>query len=214
MQIVFFDPFYGTSPMDTSRHTVHTLHLWQMPTYQIPHTLDHKASRGNKQNKYEINSKMRGGSVVLFHSFHSFSLSYSFVLWFISLHVLPLPVPDIHTPPLSESGGRDIPISMVHHADLTEGTTRRRTPGTQRKMSCQETKWSSSSSNVSISMTSLFWRKERQKNYIICSTSTWWVNSTKTVFQEPSDFWNIWPFFWKDPFVPYLKIPLKLHLKT
>ena len=163
MQIVFFDPFYGTSPMDTSRHTVHTLHLWQMPTYQIPHTLDHKASRGNKQNKYEINSKMRGGSVVLFHSFHSFSLSYSFVLWFISLHVLPLPVPDIHTPPLSESGDRDIPISMVHHADLTEGTTRRRTPGTQRKMSCQETKWSSSSSNVSISMTSLFWRKERQK---------------------------------------------------
>lgn len=58
-------------------------------------------------------------------------------------------------------------------------------------------------------------KRKAKKWYIICRKSTWngW-NSTKTVFQEPSDFWNIWPFFWKARFAPYLKVPLKLHLKA
>lgn len=57
-------------------------------------------------------------------------------------------------------------------------------------------------------------KKGKKMIYNLQKINLEWVNSTKTVFQEPSDFWNIWPFFWKDRFAPYLKVPLKLHLKA
>lgn len=115
--------------------------------------------------------------------------------------------------PLSESGDRDIPISMVHHADLNEGTF----PDGEPSRKCLARR----PNEVHPPPTSAYrWhrfsgeKKGKKMIYNLQKINLEWVNSTKTVFQEPSDFWNIWPFFWKDRFAPYIKVPLKLHLKA